>query len=92
MSTTKGTAKLIAGGKGQKALSGAVPCKKDKAALQLKRNCDGVALKKLFGSGKTKTSKSTDSKQSRSLAKFMKQILNLRPSVLCVEGEEHETL
>ena len=36
MSTTKGTAKLMAVGKGQKALSGAVPCKKDKAAAQLK--------------------------------------------------------
>ena len=92
MSTTKGTAKLIAGGKGQKALSGAVPCEKDKAAAQLKRNCDGDALQKLFGSGKTKTTKSTDSKQSRSLATFTKQIINLRPSVLCVEGEEHETL
>ena len=36
MSTTKGAAKLMAGGKGKKALSGAVPCKKDKAAAQLK--------------------------------------------------------
>ena len=88
MSTTKGTAKLMAGGKGLKALSGAVPREEDKAAAQLKRDCDRDALQKLFGSGKTKTTKSTGSKQSRSLATFMKQTINLKPSVLFVLNEK----
>ena len=47
MSTTKGTAKLMAGGKGLKALSGAVPHEEDKAAAQLKRDCDRDAHQKL---------------------------------------------
>ena len=88
MSTTEGTAKLMAGGKGLKALSGAVPREEDKAAAQLKRDCDRDALQKLFGSGKKKTTKSTGSKQSRSLATFMKQTINLKPSVLFVLKEK----